>query len=588
MKVSDYIIEFLVEKKIDKAFHYIGKNVHLCDSIDKNKSIENVFTLHEQSAGFAAEAYARVTGKTGVASTTSGPGATNLVTAIGSCFFDSVPTMFITGQVNTYECKNATECEHNAPVRQIGFQETDIVSIVKPITKYAVLIDDLHNLRYELEKAYFFSQEGRKGPVLIDLPLNLTYRDYSPENEKSFYDSETFKKASEEKYISDETIEKAVELIANSCRPVILIGGGARISDVESELMKVLDKTNIPIVYSLMGKDLIKTDYKYNLGFIGAYGNRCANLTVANSDLLIILGSRLDARQTGRDGGTFAREAKIIQVDLDEHEMDRRIKVDLLIHADVKNFINKLNTKNINVEIESWLKKVLSYKERYSSLYTIDKKEKIPNKIIDHISKHLKTDDIICVDVGINQMWAAQSLEIREEQRVLFSGGMGAMGFALPAAIGATLATGRRAIVIVGDGGFQINIQELEIIKRRQLPIKIFIMNNALLGMVSLMQNTHLDKNLIGTKDDYSVPNFKNIGNAYGIKSHEASHPKEIYELITLILNNDNSEIIDIQLDESKDLVEPTIAVGRPMEDMLPFLSRAELEEHMIVKQLHK
>ncbi len=584
MKVSDYIIEFLVEKKIDKAFHYIGKNAHLCDSIDKNKAIENVFTLHEQSAGFAAEAYARVTGKTGVASTTSGPGATNLVTAIGSCFFDSVPTMFITGQVNTYECKNASECENNAPVRQIGFQETDIVSIVKPITKHAVLIDDLRNLRYELEKAYFLSQEGRKGPVLIDLPLNLTYRDYSPETEKSFYDSETYKKASEEKYIGDDTIEKAVELIANSSRPVILIGGGARMSDVESELMTLLNKTNIPIVYSLMGKDLIKTDYKYNLGFIGSYGNRYANLTLANSDLLIVLGSRLDARQTGREITTFAREAKIIHVDLDEYEMGRRMKIDLLIHADVKNFINKLNTKNIDVKIESWLKKVLSYKERYSSLYTIDKKEKIPNKIIDHISKHLKTDDIICIDVGINQMWAAQSLEITGEQRALFSGGMGAMGFALPAAIGATLATGKRAIVIVGDGGFQINIQELEIIKRRQLPIKIFIMNNALLGMVSLMQNTHLDKNLIGTKDDYSVPNFKNIGNAYGIKSHEASSPQDIYELIKMSLDNDNSEIIDIQLDESKDLVEPTIAAGRSMEDMLPFLSRAELEEHMIVK----
>ncbi len=588
MKVSDYIIDFLAKKNIDKVFSYIGKNAHLCDSIDKHNAIENVFTLHEQAAGFAAEAYARVTGKTGVASTTSGPGATNLVTAIGSCFFDSVPTMFITGQVNTYECQNASECEHNAPVRQIGFQETDIVSIVKPITKYAVLIDGLHNLRYELEKAYFLSQEGRKGPVLIDLPLNLTYRDYNPENEKSFYDSKTYKEACKEKNISDNTIEKALELIVNSRRPVILVGGGARMSDVESELMTLLNKTNIPVVYSLMGKDLIKVDYKYNLGFIGSYGNRYANLTLANSDLLIVLGSRLDARQTGRQLKTFAREAKIIQVDLDKHEIGRALKIDLPIYADVKNFINKLNTKNIYLNIEPWLKKVLSYKERYSPLYTIDKKEKIPNKIISHISRHLKADDIICIDVGIHQMWAAQSLEIRGEQRALFSGGMGAMGFALPAAIGSTLATGKRAIVIVGDGGFQINIQELEIVKRRRLPIKIFIMNNALLGMVSLMQNTHLDKNLIGTKDDYSVPNFKNIGNAYGIKSYEASHLQDIYDLIKMSLDNDNSEIIDIQLDECKDLLEPTIALGRPMEDMSPFLSETELKEQMVIKPLDK
>jgi len=583
MKVSDYIIDFLVQKNIDKVFSYIGKNAHLCDSIDKHDAIENVFTLHEQAAGFSAEAYARVTGRTGVASTTSGPGATNLVTAIGSCFFDSVPTIFITGQVNTYECKNSSECEYNAPVRQIGFQEADIVSIVKPITKYAMLVDNIHNLRYELEKAYFLSQEGRKGPVLIDLPLNLTYRDFNPENEKSFYDSKIYKDACKEKDISDDIIETAIELITNSIRPVILIGGGARMSDAESELMILLNKTNIPIVYSLMGKDLIKTDYKYNLGFIGSYGNRYSNLTLANADLLIVLGSRLDARQTGRQMTTFAREAKIIHVDLDKHEPGRRIKVDLLVHADVKNFVNKINAKEFNIEIEPWLHKVLDYKKRYSSLYTIEKKEKIPNKIIAYISEHLKADDIICVDVGIHQMWAAQSLEVTGEQRALFSGGMGAMGFALPAAIGATLGTEKRAIVIVGDGGFQINIQELEIIKRRQLPIKIFIMNNVLLGMVSLMQRKFLDGNLIGTEDDYSVPNFKNIGNAYGIKSHEASHLQDIYDLIKKSLKNNNSELIDIQLDESKDLVEPVIAAGRPMEDMCPFLDREELKKQMVI-----
>lgn len=586
MKVSDYIIEFLVMHSIDKVFSYIGKNAHLCDSIDKNEAIENVFLLHEQAAGFAAEAYARVTGKTGVATTTSGPGATNLVTAIGSCFFDSIPTMFITGQVNTYECKNSSECIHNAPVRQIGFQETDIVSIVKPITKYAVLIDDIHNLRYELEKAYFLSQEGRKGPVLIDIPLNLTYKSFDPEIEKSFYDSEIYKESCEEKNITDGTIEKALELISNSQRPVILIGGGVRLSDAESELMILLNRTNIPIVYSLMGKDLIKTDYKYNLGFIGSYGNRYANLTLANADLLIVLGSRLDARQTGRNIATFAREAKIIHVDLDKYELGRRMDIDLLIHADVKTFINKLNAKDIYVNIDPWLQKILGYKEKYSSLVTIEKKEKIPNKIIAHISKQLKEDDIICIDVGIHQMWAAQSLEIRGEQRALFSGGMGAMGFALPAAIGATLGTGKRAIVIVGDGGFQINIQELEVVKRRNLPIKIFIMNNALLGMVSLMQRTHLDANLIGTEKDYSVPNFKNIGNAYGIKSHEASSLKDIYNLINKSLCNDNNEIIDIQLDESKDLVEPILSSDRPMEDMSPFLSRTELEEQMVIKLL--
>ncbi len=587
MKVSDYIIEFLVKHNIDKVFGYIGgNNAHIMDSIDNHKVIEMVNTIHEQGAGFAAEGYARVTGKIGVATATSGPGATNLITPIASCYYDSVPTLFITGQVNTYECKNALECENNAPVRQIGFQETDIVSVVKPITKYAVLIHNIHDLRFELEKALYLSQEGRKGPVLIDIPIDLQYKEFDPTNERSFYESEAYHTSSIHTEIDDDVIENIATLINTSTRPVILVGGGARIADVESELNALLNTTNIPVVYSLMGKDLVKENYRYNLGFIGAYGNRCASLTLANSDLLIILGSRLDARQTGRQTSTFAREAKIIQVDIDKHELDRKIKVDYALNSDVKSFLNTLNTKALQTNIETWQKKVLSYKEQYSSLYTIDKKEKMPNKIVSLISEYSKEGDIVCVDVGLHQMWAAQSFTVKKDQRLLFSGGLGAMGCALPTAIGATLGSGKRVIAIVGDGGFQMNIQELEVLRRRALPIKIFIMNNAFLGMVRQMQTEYLNENYIGTQKDYSVPRFKSIGEAYGIKSHEVSSMDEIEKIIKRSLQNDASELIDIRLSDSKHLVEPRLAGNRPMEDMAPFLDREELEKQMVIKPL--
>lgn len=580
MKASDYIVEFLVEQKIDKVFGYIGGAVaHLYDSLDKNSSIEIVNTIHEQGAGFAAEGYARVSGKSGVATATSGPGATNLITPIGSCFFDSVPTLFITGQVNTYEYK------YDQAVRQIGFQETDIVSIIKPITKYAVMIDNINDLRHELEKAYFLSQHGRKGPVLIDIPMNIQRSDFLPQGQESYFDSDEYSN-----YITEETytihLETVIDLLEKAKRPVILLGGGARNSNAEDELYKLLDHSEIPIVHSLMGKDIIKDTYKYNLGLIGAYGNRYGNLTLANSDLIIVLGSRLDTRQTGTDLQTFAREAKIIQVDIDVSELGSKIKADVLIKSDIKQFLKALNKIDLAIDIPTWREKVISYKKRFPSVIDINQKSKIPNQIIYEISKHLSDDDIICVDVGQHQMWVAQSLDLKSNQRVLFSGGLGAMGCALPTAIGATISTGKRAIVIVGDGGFQMNIQELEILRRRNLPIKIFIMNNANLGMVRQFQEIYFEENYAGTKKDYSVPAFEKIGNAYGLKSCTVTNKEDIYNTIKEALSNDLPELIDIQLVESLTTVEPKLIVNKPIEDMYPFLDRDEFKSHMIIKPI--
>ncbi|MDD3008369.1 MAG: thiamine pyrophosphate-binding protein [Arcobacter sp.] len=579
IKISDYIIEFLLSKNINKTFGYIGGAIaHIYHSIDKYKEMEIINCIHEQGAGFAAEGYARITGKSGVAFATSGPGATNLITPIGSCYFDSVPTMFITGQVNTYEYK------YDKPVRQIGFQETDIVSIIKPIVKYAVMVDKVEDIRYELEKAYYLSQEGRKGPVLVDIPMNIQRTEVDISSLKSFFDSNEYFELENNKK-EKKNIDEFINLLKESKRPIVLIGGGVRLSNANVELLNYVEKYNIPVVYSLMGKDAISEDYKYNLGLIGSYGNRYGNLALANSDLILVLGSRLDTRQTGTSLDTFAREAKIIQVDVDKNELGSKIKIDIEINYDVKDFIVTLNKYEINIDTTEWLKKLKEYKNKFSSTVGIDNNLKIPNYVVSIISKYLQDEDI-CVDVGQHQMWTAQSLNIKATQRVLFSGGMGAMGFALPASIGACIGSNKRTVVIAGDGGIQMNIQELEVINRRKLPIKIFVLNNKNLGMVRQFQELYFDKKYLGTIDDYSVPNFVDITKAYGIKARKIDNISKLEIELKDIFSSNDPELINIELPVEMTTVEPKLIVNKPIEDMHPFISKDELSSLMIIKPL--
>ncbi|WP_456383344.1 thiamine pyrophosphate-binding protein, partial [Hydrogenimonas sp.] len=569
MKVSDYIAEFLAQNGIDKVFGYIGgNNAHIFDSIDKWEGIEIVNSRHEQGSGFAAEGYARATGKTGVATVTSGPGGTNLVTPIASCFLDSIPSLFIVGDINSFER------DKSRGLRQIGFQDIDIAEIVKPITKHAVFVDNLENLRFELEKCHYLAQEGRKGPTLICIPVNFQYQEgYEPEKERSFFESEEYALlSSRQPHIDDATIEKAAEWINDAQRPVILAGHGVRLSDAEEVLNRILEKTQFPLVHSLMGKDVGKADYPYNLGFIGRWGNRYGNLTLANADLIIALGSRLDALQTGRNTKEFAKHARIIQVDIDGNELAGRIPIDLPILGNVKEFLEKLETKELSPRLETWHEKVLEYKKRFPHIFEIDGREKLGNKAVSLLSRFSREGDIYTVDVGENQMVAAQAIDVKADQRVLFTGGLGSMGFALPAAIGAALGTGRRSIVISGDGGFQMNIQELEVIRHRHLPVKIFILNNASLYMVTQMQNAFLAGKHVGTKEDYSAPDFQNVGEAYGIRSHKIFNLDQLEKILESGMQNDDPEIFEFIIPGEKMTVSPLLDYSRPYEDMMPHL----------------
>jgi acetolactate synthase-1/2/3 large subunit len=580
MKLSDYVMDFLVENNVRHIFEVIGGAItHLVDSTYDRKDIACVVTHHEQSAAFAAEAYSRITSNIGVSMATSGPGATNLITGIGSAFFDSIPCLYITGQVNTYEYK------FDKKIRQIGFQETDIVNIVNPITKYAIMITEPDSIKYQLQKAIFIAKSGRQGPVLLDIPMNIQRAQINPEELPDFYHSEEYhnfkeKIKNEEDQVKIQTI---IDLIRQSNKPIVLVGGGIRSARASNELFEFIQKTRIPVVTSLMGLDAFPHDNSLFFGMIGAYGNRYSNLAVANSDLLIVLGSRLDNRQTGTRPDTFSRSAKIIHIDIDETELNSKVKSFLTLKSDVRVFLTEIN-KSIkpdkNKSFSPWFKWINLCKNNYPSYKTPENEDSSinPNFFMKYLSQFVDDDAIICLDVGQHQMWAAQSFEIKKDQRMIISGGMGSMGFGLPASVGASIAApAKQIITIVGDGGFQMNIQELQTIVRNKLPIKIFLINNKSLGMVRQFQELYFNEHFLSTLIGYDCPDFVKVVNAYGIRSESVTNVKGLHEKIPTILKDPSSSFVEVIIPMETN-VNPKLEFNRPIEEQSPYLSEEELK----------
>lgn len=511
MKVSDYIVKFFEDKGVNIIFGYMGGMItHLADSIYKNPNMKFIQVYHEQTAAIAAEGFARETGKIGVAISTSGPGATNMITGIANAYFDSIPVIYITGQVNTYEYK------YDKPIRQQGFQETDIISIVKPITKYAKLVDKEEEIKYELEKAYRIALEGRKGPVILDIPMNIQRAEIEIEKIPSFSN-----RAEKIKQIDFDSI---LNLIEKSKKPVILAGAGL-ISDSSQELLKqLIDKTKIPVVNSLMGKGCFPDDRIEFIGMIGSYGNRCANMLVPESDLLIALGTRLDTRQTGNILEGFLPKGKIIHVNIDEielenHRLENRIKV----NSTVKDFLSFIENKIKYRVTKEWENRYIELKKIYSQEKEIEKniENKIPYKIMEILNEYSKVGDIFTADIGQNQMWSAQHLKMKEKQKYYTSGGLAPMGYSLPASIGVAFANSSQNIFSInGDGGFHMALQSLMLISQYDLPIKVIVLNNNALGMITQFQELYFDKRMVGTTAEggYLVPKIKNISKAYNLK----------------------------------------------------------------------
>lgn len=580
MKVSNYIIDFLVSNDITHIFEVCGGSLaHILDSLFERKEISAISMHHEMAAAIAAEGYSRVSGNIGVAMATSGPGATNLITGIGSCFFDSIPCLFITGQVNTYEFK------FNKPTRQIGFQETDIVNIVKPITKQAELLMDECKARYCFEKAIYVAKEGRPGPVLLDVPLNIQRAIIDVESLEP-YDNKSLQKM---RKIDCKITDKIIKLIKSSLRPIILAGGGIRLAKSQNELLKFARDTGIPVVTSLMGLDAFPHDDPLFSGMIGTYGNRYANLAVANSDLVLALGTRLDTRQTGTRPETFARFAKIVHVDIDPHELNNKINAFYSINSDLKDFLTIINeswAENDLLKIDQWREIIGSYKRRYPSFCIPHDQVIAPNYFMHILSQHMPSDAITCVDVGQNQMWSAQSLNIKGTQRFLTQGGMACMGCALPMAIGASFAKpGKTIIAIAGDGGFQLNSQELQTVYHHNLPIKIILLNNSCYGMVRQFQEQYFSERYQSTVIGYSNPDFQKVASAYKIASMRITRNDEISNALNKLFCDMEPKLLEVKIEEDSK-VNPKLSVNRPVEDQDPLLSRQELESNMLINIL--
>jgi len=543
--------------------------VHTLDSFAESGQFNIISMHHEQSAAFAAEGVARHSkGKSiAVAMGTSGPGATNLVTGIGSCWFDSVPCLFITGQVNTVELKDSSG------VRQQGFQELDIVEVTRSLTKHAVRVDRPEDLLPELHKALSLSMSGRQGPVLLDIPNDVQRADIPNALVEEWLNIPLEIHSGPEIATNDLINLKAI--CKNAQRPLICIGGGARWADSMDEWLLQIDKLGIPYVSTLMGHEQVTVGSSY-FNMIGSYGNRVANWAVQNCDLLVVVGARLDVRQTGADVDDFARNARIVQIDIDPTQLNNRVRADLNICATSESFFKSFSpelTMFPNVS-ESWLMDLVKYRDETQFNEYSDWKIS-PSEVFNMLNQCMENEsvDYVC-DVGNHQMWAAQSLRLSSNQAVHYSGGMGAMGFALPTALGVSIQSQNRVVVITGDGSLQVNIQELDTLNRLDLDLTIIVMNNSVLGMVKNFQDMYFDGRDQSTQKGYSSPSFIDVAKAYGIEAHRAVDATEMGQVLSLVAEHKGPLLIELMMDGATEC-RPRLAFGSKLDEQLPQVERS-------------
>ena len=571
MKGSDYIIKFLQAQGVECIFEVAGGMItHIIDSAYRQK-LRLVSMHHEQAAAFAADGMARITGIPGIALATSGPGATNLLTGIGSCYFDSVPALFITGQVNRSEQKGTR------PVRQLGFQETDIASMSAAVTKGAFRVKSPDELPILLESAFKLAVSGRPGPVVFDIPFDVQRAEISTKQlEKYSYQNQgTF---------SPDSARDLVAALKSARRPLILAGGGLWSSRSAGMLGRLLDIIHVPVACSLMALDVLPYDHTLRVGFIGSYGNRWANVALGRCDFLLVLGSRLDIRQTGADTDFIRNGRTIFHVDCDPGEINNRVTGCFPLVGDLRLFFESLlSTLPRDASFpryEDWLTEISELKNKWPDTEELKNISGInPNAFMHELSRCSKSAAAFVSDVGNHQMWAAQSLELCEGQRFITSGGMGAMGSGLPLAIGVCYACNQKPVVLVaGDGGFQVNIQELQTVYQNDLPIKMVIMNNISYGMVRQFQETYFEKRYQSTYWGYSAPDFERIAEAYGIASVSIESQDEVGASLEKMWRESSKPfLLQVMIDPFTKAY-PKIAFGRPITEMEPLAKPLDME----------
>ena len=552
---AEIFFECLKKEGVEIVFGYPGgATIKIYEVLHGIDFLQHILARHEQGATHMAEGYAKATGKVGVVLVTSGPGATNTVTGIADAYMDSVPIVIFTGQV---------------PSPLIGndaFQEADIVGITRPITKHNFLVRDIKDLASTIKKAFFIASTGRPGPVLVDLPKDVLNSEYVFEYPKKL-DIRGYKPNYKGHF---NQIKKAAEIIQNAKRPLLYVGGGVIMSGGSDELTLLAKENNLPVTMTLQGLGAFPGTASQSLGMLGMHGTYYANQAVNDCDVLVALGARFDDRVTGNIE-KFATGAYKIHVDIDPTAIDKNVLVDLPIVGDVKHILAELAAEiSKKPDTDAWWEKIEDWKNECPLDYDQDEDELKTQYVIERISEKTKGEAVIIADVGQHQMWVAQYYKFNNPRSHLTSGGLGTMGFSVPAAIGAAFAVNDRHIIsISGDGGFQMNMQELITAAYHKLPIKFIIINNGFLGMVRQWQELfHAEKYSFTDLRD-SNPNFVKIGEALGIESYTTFKSDEVDELLDKAFSiNDRPVLIDFKV-VKEDMVFPMVPSGAAISDML-------------------
>ena len=545
---SDIIVKTLIEQGCDTVFGYPGGQIlNVYDSLYRYQDeINHVLTAHEQGATHAADGYARVTGKVGVVISTSGPGATNLVTGIATAYLDSIPMVAICG---------------NVPTTQIGtdsFQEIDITGVTLPITKHNYFVGSVEDLADTIREAFKLAKSGRPGPVLIDVPKDVQIN-------KCEYEAEAPVEKDEPFAAKDVRIVEAAEIINSAKRPFIYFGGGVITADAQEEMLALSEKIDAPIGCSLMGLSGVPTDHPRFLGMQGMHGHFASSMSMHNADVILSLGVRFKDRVTG-NRSKFATGAKIVHIDVDGSELNKTVNSVCGLRGDVKLTLQKLLPLLDEDKKEEWMKKVDDFRKEEET-YLDNREGLTPRRAILTLNKHLGENTAVCTDVGQHQMWSAQSLNFKTSRRFASSGGLGTMGYGFGAAIGAAYGTKERSVLITGDGSFGMNLNELATAVRYNVPVVVIIMNNGVLGMVrqwqTLFYDKHYSNSVLQRKTDFAA-----FARSFGADGEAVTTPEELDEALAKAFKTEGPYIIDCKIDKDE-FVLPMLPPGGSMDDII-------------------
>ncbi len=598
-KVSDYLVERLHELTGSRHCFFLsgGGIMHLCDSLGRSGQITPVSMHHEQAAAIAADAYGRVHNTIGICFVTTGPGGTNAVTGIAGAWLESTPLLVISGQVSRANWKG------QSGIRQMGIQEVDLVPIVKSITKYATLVLDPKEIRYHIEKAVFLARYGRPGPVLLDLPLDVQGATIETSELRGF-DPGELPPATEPSETTREKVRQMVELLRQSKRPLLLGGHGLILSGARELFRTLVARLQIPTQTSWSGIDLLEADHPLNFGRTSAFGPRYSAFVVQNCDLLISIGSRLGIQQIGYNYEAFAREAKKVMVDIDPHELSKHtVHPDIAVQADARLFaqelLDQLDQSQLRPQVEEWTSWCRRIKDKYPVCgpeYYLDEQNVDPYVFADKLAEATPPGALIIPgSSGTGFTVIGQSFKIKQGQRFLISKGLSAMGYGLPSSVGGCFAVGGKDVItIIGDGGLQLNIQELQTIVHNRLPIKMFILNNQGYLSIKVTQATYFNRRFVGSEatSGVSMPDLKKIARAYGIKYARIDNHEELPERLKKVLRTKGPVLCEVIMAPEKAPL-PKLAsyrkadgsmASKPLEDLIPPLPRDEFLANMLVK----